>query len=104
MGTLTRRRLWTIGRVHKLLSVLADPRMRCSGKSSRAVSRLWFNMDAAAIKPAIRAARRLGLVNVRFRNPYIVGHGENFISLTPRGDQCVDAGRALLQNKEGERP
>lgn len=87
----TKRWLRNIGRIHKLLSVLADPRMRCSGRSSRAVSRLFLDMNYTHVSAAVRHAKRLGLVSVKFRNPYLIGRGENFISLTERGDRCVDA-------------
>lgn len=85
----TKRWLRSVGRIHKLLSVLADPKMRCSGKSCRAVSRLFLDMNSADVLAAVRHAERLGLVVVKFHNPYFIGRGENFISLTERGDRCV---------------
>jgi hypothetical protein len=81
-----RRRLRLIGEIHKLLSVLSDHRMVCSGSRRRAISRLFLD---SAKERAIPHAERLGLVTTKFLNPYIIGRGERFISMTRLGAEMT---------------
>ena len=37
------------------------------------------------IEKIVEQAKYLGLIQQKFSNPYIVGHGENFIGLTELG-------------------
>ncbi len=79
--------------LYSLLSALNHPNMRVVLPTRRASSRMFLDMHGFSqiqIERIINQARKLGLVNQIFSNPFIVGHGELFIGLTQKGADLVD--------------
>lgn len=96
-----------VSKVHSLVSALADERCRCIWPRRRAVSRLWLDVKGGVSARTISDAWRMGLVTTSFENPYIVGHGEEFIGLSGFGALVVratpsDASQADSNIRSGE--
>jgi len=78
-----------VGRLHTLLSVLADERCPCYDGVMRSIPRLFLDIRSFNYVPVCNIAYRLKLVNMKFINAYLIGGGENFIGLTGRGKRMV---------------